>query len=119
MFHAYLYGTDGGPIPTTFEAAAERLALQGRMFVEPDGSFGRRDEAKGEFIEGTIYDADGQIRYVDVRGNCPAAAWRDFLSAIEPDLLTRGTLVLLPEQRRIDMAEFIASATCRDSVDWL
>ena len=119
MFHAYLYGPDGGPIPTTFEAAAERLARQGRMFVEPDGSFGRRGQAEGEFLEGTIYDAEGQIRYVDVRGNCPTVAWRAFLAAIDPALVTQGVLVLLPEQRRVGMAEFLASATRGDPVGWL
>jgi len=69
--------------PLTFEQAEAALAALPRMFIEPDGSFvwvadgGERSWQ----LDGQMYDRDGHVLYVEVKGNCPADAFDRLLRA--------------------------------------
>ncbi|NND96549.1 MAG: hypothetical protein HKN47_04370 [Pirellulaceae bacterium] len=81
-FHLYLYGTDCGPIATTFESAAARLQALPRLYLEPDGSFVWTQVGGSEQIFGMLYDAEGQLQYVELRGQCKRPTWRQLVLAI-------------------------------------
>lgn len=84
-FALYLYGPAGGPLETSFEQASERLQQLERLYFEPDGSFtwvGR--PGSPQQVDGMLYDARGQVQYVDVKGVCSLADWRRLTEAIYP-----------------------------------
>lgn len=67
----------------TFEEAAEALARLPRMFVEPDGSFvWVGDEPAPWQMDGVLYDRNGRLLYVEVKGCGPAVEFDRFLSAL-------------------------------------
>lgn len=61
------------PFSISFEEASERLAALPGAYVEPDGSFSLRGESDWRIV-GNLYDRDGSLLYVELRGDCPAAA---------------------------------------------
>jgi hypothetical protein len=70
------------PLPISFEAAAESLAELPRMFVEPDGSFvwtSSQGQPKWQ-IDGNLFDRDGRLLFVDLKGSCPADELNNLLS---------------------------------------
>lgn len=76
-------------LPVSFETAETRLARLPRLFIEPDGSF-VWVSGRGEFpawqLDGMMYDRDGRLLYVELKGNGPATPFRDLLTAIgNPD----------------------------------
>ncbi|MBC8351432.1 MAG: hypothetical protein H8E66_05565 [Planctomycetes bacterium] len=57
----------------SFEEAAEILRTFPRMFFEPDGSFvwvSSSDEEVSWQIDGNLYDRDGSLIAVDLKGTC-------------------------------------------------
>jgi hypothetical protein len=73
-FHATLHPVppDGG-FPCSFEEFAERVGRFERLYFEPDGSF-VWVASKGEpswQLDGMVYDRDGRVWYVDLKGTCP------------------------------------------------
>ncbi len=59
----------------SFEAAAEALSALERLYCEPDGSFvwvSRHGEPPWQ-VDGNLYDKDQRLRFVDIKGRCPAA----------------------------------------------
>jgi hypothetical protein len=63
------------------EAAAARLE---RMYFEPDGSFVWRSSA-GEpawQLDGMVYDRDGRVLYVELRGACSPDGLDAFLATL-------------------------------------
>lgn len=84
-FALYLYGPDGGPLDASFEQASERLQQLERLYFEPDGSFTWTVELRSRRqIDGMLYDAGGQLQYVDLKGTCSLDAWRILVNAICP-----------------------------------
>ena len=76
-------GELASPLPVSFEEAAERLARLERMFVEPDGSFvwvSARTDAQWQ-VDGNLYDRNGKLLFVDLKGTCPAAEFDRLLTA--------------------------------------
>lgn len=68
----------------SFEEATRALAQLPRMFIEPDGSF-VWVSAGGEpawQVDGVLYDRDGRLLLVDLKGSCPAAALDQILSSV-------------------------------------
>ena len=60
------------PFPATFEAAAAALARLDRMFFEPDGAFVWVAEGEPRWqVDGVLYDRDGRLLYVELKGRCP------------------------------------------------
>jgi hypothetical protein len=68
----------------TFEELETTYGLEPRMFFEPDGSFVWRSSA-GEptwQLDGLEFDRDGRVRYVDLKGTCPAARLESLLAPL-------------------------------------
>ena len=70
--------------PVTFEQAEAALAALPRLFIEPDGSFvWVADDAQRLWqVDGNLYDRNGRLLYVEVKGSCPAAAFDRLLRAV-------------------------------------
>lgn len=95
-FAVYLYGPGGGPLPTSFEAAAERLQQLERCYLEPDGSFTWViDAGQRQQVDGMLYDAEGRLQYVDLKGTCGCPAWQRLVARIAP----ATPLTVLPVQQ--------------------
>ncbi len=93
--------------PVTFEQAEAALAALPRLFIEPDGSFvWVADDAQGSWqIDGHLYDRNGRLLYVEVKGRCPAAAFDHLLHALSwPDVPLMFQLVR--EAVYLDEADF-------------
>lgn len=100
----------GAPFGVSFEEAAEALATLPRMFVEPDGSFvwvGGSADSRWQ-IDGSLYDRDGRLLYVELKGCCPLAElellWRAFGWPEQPlvvQLVQQAVFVEEPEFRRL------------------
>jgi hypothetical protein len=61
------------PLPVSFEQAAIELAALPRMFVEPDGSlvWVGADGDETWQVDGVLYDRNGRLLYVELKGSCP------------------------------------------------
>lgn len=76
------------PFAMTFEEAAASLESLERMFVEPDGSFvwvssNTPSEAATERwqIDGNLFDRNGRLLMVDLKGTCAPVEFDRLLSA--------------------------------------
>ncbi|MCE9604880.1 MAG: hypothetical protein K8U03_08260 [Planctomycetia bacterium] len=60
----------------TFEEVAAALERLERMFFEPDGSFVwvSSDPQDAWQLDGVLYDRDGRMLHVDLKGTCPPTA---------------------------------------------
>lgn len=111
-FAIYLYGPQLGPqlgpLPTGFEQAAERLAATERLHFEPDGSFvwsGIEGKSRWQ-LDGMVYDFAGRVQYLDLKGACPRWAWHRLLETFAGSPAAQVTVLRLPEQRRVSVAQF-------------
>lgn len=109
-FHIYLYGRDRQPLPIAFELLFQRLDQQPRIHVEPDGSFVWSDQ-QGQ-IDGMIYDLGDAIQYLDLKGRCSHAQWRQLLAWLTPSgrddrgTTDRWAVWSIAEQRLQDLQAF-------------
>lgn len=73
----------GTTFACSFETAIERLAKLDRMYAEPDGSFvWTSPQGDGAWqVDGNLYDRDGRLLFVDLKGSCPAQQFDRLLSA--------------------------------------
>ncbi|OYP34948.1 hypothetical protein [Rhodopirellula sp. MGV] len=105
-FHIHVYGpvaegiadeTLSGrqlPIPTTFEAAMDRLE-QLSALTEPDGSIAW--SGPDHQLVGMIYDAAGQIQYLELRGHGSPTHWRTLIQSISGFAkIDRFSIMILP-----------------------
>jgi hypothetical protein len=70
-------------LPLSFEEAAAALTRLPRMYVEPDGSFVWVSSA-GEpawQVDGVLYDRDGRLLLVEMKGTCAPANLEQLLIA--------------------------------------
>jgi hypothetical protein len=61
------------PLGVSFEQAAETLETFPRMHIEPDGSFVWRSISDGDEawqVDGNLYDRDGSLIAIDLKGAC-------------------------------------------------
>jgi hypothetical protein len=72
----------------SFEDAARSLESLARMFVEPDGSFVwvssnaiSDDTAERWQLDGNLFDRNGRLLMVDLKGSCAEADFDQMLSA--------------------------------------
>ncbi len=74
------------PLPLSFEQAQSRLEALPRLHFEPDGSFVWAGANYQVF--GMLYDAAGLLQYVELRGECPLAIWRQLVNCMldEPSI---------------------------------
>jgi hypothetical protein len=71
------------PFAISFEAAGAALEKLPRMFFEPDGSFvwaSQAGEPKWQ-IDGNLFDRDGRLLFVDLKGHCPMVEFDRLLRA--------------------------------------
>jgi hypothetical protein len=67
----------------SFEEAAARLEQLERLFFEPDGSFvwaSSQTEQPWQ-IDGNLFDRDGRLLFVDLKGSCPQHQFDQLISA--------------------------------------
>lgn len=68
----------------SFEAVIGELGKLTRMYCEPDGSFvwtSCQDEPRWQ-VDGNLYDRDGRMLFVDLKGTCPADCFEQLLAAL-------------------------------------
>lgn len=68
----------------SFEELEAAYGREPRMYFEPDGSFVWRsaaDETPWQ-VDGLAFDRDGRVRYVELKGTCPAARLETLLAAL-------------------------------------
>lgn len=72
------------PFPCSFEDLCERFERIPRFFVEPDGSFvwTGTDDGSSWQLEGNLYDRQGRVIWISVKGYCPEIRWREFMAAL-------------------------------------
>jgi len=91
----------------SFEVAVERLSKLERMFCEPDGSFvwvSSQGDAAWQ-VDGNLYDREGRLLFVDLKGTCPPDQFDRLLSALGwPE--TKLMFQLTREAVFLDEAEF-------------
>lgn len=77
-------GELGRGFPWTFEEVAESFGRFERMFFEPDGSFVWVASAgePGWQLDGVVYDRNGRVVYVDLKGTCPTPRLDQLLTAL-------------------------------------
>lgn len=106
----------GTPWDLSFEQAYQRLQQIERLFAEPDGSFfwgSARGEAPWQ-IEGALFDRQGRLLCVDIRGTCPQWALDRLLSALGwPQ--TPLMFQLMREGLYLDEADFRRYAEVREA----
>lgn len=91
----------------SFETTVARLTQLERMFCEPDGSFvwvSSQKETPWQ-LDGNLYDRDGRLLFVDLKGNCPREAFDLFLTALGWPA-TQVMFQLTREAVFLDEAEF-------------
>jgi len=95
------------PLGISFEEASERLEQLPRMFLEPDGSFVWVSSSQDDQwqVDGVLYDRDGHLMFVDLKGTCPELVWNELLLAIGSDR-TPLMFQLVREALFLDDTEF-------------
>jgi hypothetical protein len=95
------------PMPVSFEQAGDALNRLARLYFEPDGSFvwvSSKDEPKWQ-VDGNLFDRDGRLLFVDLKGSCPREQFEQLLAAFgwpKASIM----LQLLREAVFLDEAEF-------------
>lgn len=70
------------PFAVSFEQSMWQMDRLPRMLVEPDGSFvwtGQEDLLAWQ-LDGNLFDRNGRLLYVVVRGRCPDDRWSELLN---------------------------------------
>lgn len=70
------------PLAISFEESIERLSRLERMYAEPDGSFVWTSHREGLSwqVDGNVFDREGRVVLVDVKGSCPPEAFDRLLA---------------------------------------
>jgi hypothetical protein len=104
-FHVILQTS--GEWPCSFEEAVAALEALPRMFVELDGSFVWRspDEEQRWQLDGCLYDREGRLQYVELKGACSRARFAEFLGCLNADRSALN-VQFVREAETIPLAEF-------------
>jgi hypothetical protein len=85
-FHVNLFASSReASFDCAWEDAAERLERMPRMIFEPDGSFvisGNDETGRRWQVDGHLFDFAGRLQRVELRGECPPAAFDDLLGCL-------------------------------------
>ena len=74
----------GEQLPQSFEELAERLGGMTGMYFEMDGSFvwvDHTSDPPGQ-MDGMVYDRNGRLEYVEIKGACNSRQWIILCSAV-------------------------------------
>lgn len=94
LVHVQLHPPEGERFSKTFEALAEDIAHWSGMYFEMDGSFVWVDhssrtsavpDAPKQQMDGMVYDRDGAIEYIEIKGTPSRFQWQSFLQALLED----------------------------------
>jgi hypothetical protein len=79
-----VYPQEGQRIPKSFEAFVSAVSDWQGMFIEMDGSFVWSFEMDGNRfqIDGMVYDREGAIEYLELKGNWNPGAWTEIMTAL-------------------------------------
>jgi hypothetical protein len=106
----------------SFEQASAALDTLDRLFLEPDGSFVWAGETAADpplvdppnaapprrwQLDGELYDRDGRLAYVIVKGNAPTEVLEQLIAAIGAPPI-RLTFQLVREGQTLDESQFRA-----------
>jgi hypothetical protein len=104
----------GEPFATSFEDAAAALSALSRMFFEPDGSFVWVSSGDAAWqVEGCLFDREGRLQYVELKGSCPEAAFDELLRSFGWPA-TPLVFQLVRQAAFLDESEFRKLAASRD-----
>jgi hypothetical protein len=95
------------PLPVSFEQASEALGKLERLYFEPDGSLvwvSSQGEPAWQ-VDGNLFDRDGRLMFVDLKGTCPGEPFDRLISAFGWPA-TAIMFQLLREAVFLDEAEF-------------
>jgi len=72
------------PFQISFEDAGATLSKLNRMFFEPDGSFVWTSPSGQTAwqVDGNLFDRNGRLLFVDLKGSCPSEQFDLLLSAL-------------------------------------
>jgi len=95
----------GCTLPQSFETLAELLIPLPGMVFEMDGSFVWVDHTPSKAfqpelrnqMDGMVYDREGKIQYIEVKGNCSRAQWFTLCEAVCNLADTRRSEVTTPD----------------------
>jgi hypothetical protein len=99
--------TFSATLSVTFEQAGEALGQLPRLYFEPDGSFvwvSSSGEPRWQ-VDGNLFDRDGRLLFVDLKGSCPPEQFDQLLAAFGWPA-TPVMFQLLREAVFLDEAEF-------------
>jgi hypothetical protein len=70
------------PMAIGFDEALSRLGKLERLYVEPDGSlvWTSQREGLGWQVDGNLFEKDGRVLLVDLKGSCPAVEFDRLLA---------------------------------------
>jgi len=97
------------PFAISFEETSANLVHLPRMFLEPDGAWVWVGEDGGQRwqLDGQLYDREGHLIMVEIKGNCGEFAWEQLLGSLgwpgQPvvvRLVQVGVVLEEPEFRR-------------------
>jgi hypothetical protein len=79
-----IHPVPGQRLPQSFEGLAAALSNLPGMFFEMDGSFVWVDHQSHppRQMDAMVYDRDGRLEYVDVKGDCNLEQWQALCHAI-------------------------------------
>jgi len=86
--HLYIYAPQNERFSVTLELFAARVSDWAGLYFEMDGSFVwaiRDGDTPVGQIDGMIYDRDGAIEYLDLKGVGPVDAWERLLVVLLTD----------------------------------
>jgi len=74
----------GKQLPQSFEGLAEQLGKMQGMYFEMDGSFVwvDHDSLPPGQMDGMVYDLNGRLEYVEIKGACNVRQWAILCSAV-------------------------------------
>ncbi len=76
-------GLANSQFEVSFEQTVALLGRLERMFVELDGAFVWSGNSASRIwqMDGMLYDRDGHLNRIELKGHCPKSAWQELLSA--------------------------------------
>ena len=79
-----IYPFPNQQLPPSFESLAEILGSMPGMVFEMDGSFVWMDRSfkPASQMDGMVYDRQGKLEYVEVKGVCNAQQWHTLCQAV-------------------------------------
>ena len=94
------------PLGGSFEQLCERLERLPRTHLELDGSFVHRGPAPPLHIDGMIYDANGQVQYVQLQGTSDHATWQELIDVLSSDKSKPPSVQLLQSGELLSLQSF-------------